>query len=215
MSYVGLGHFLGNAMRYFTYMGRNIVGFLKRFRGWIRIFLILLSSIVNIISNPSYIMFSLLAIGLGTIGIWIPLSPFDVGTAIEVEGFWSTLENISVFTFCVATLGNMATEYFFEEKDQDINIGNEIQNDDEYKRILSKHVAFFAWCLALLFSFLCLVDDSYLVYGISSTLSLWLLVNINRPKFRAINNAALKNLNPNLTTDGSAEYDEEFGGPGL
>ena len=186
--------------------------FIKRFKGWLRILQILVSSFVNIIANPSFIMFSLIGIGLGTMGIWIPFSPF-IG---HQESVVNSLDNMSVFTFCIATLGNMATEYFFENKSEEASgLGIEIQNDDEYKSILSRHAAFFSWSSALLLSFLCLVDDYYLLYGLGSTLALWLLVNINRPKFRAINSAAMNNLSPELKNDGSRVGDDDFGGSGL
>ncbi len=189
--------------------------FFKRFSGWIRLLKALISSAINILSNPSYIMFSVIAIGLGTMGIWIPFSPFYTSSTNEFDGALSILDNMSVFTFCVATLGNMATEYFFEEKGKDIEDSENIQNDEDYSSILSKHAAFFVWSLAFILSFFCLASDDYLMYGLASTLLLWLFVNINRPKFRAINRAAMKDLNPNLSKDGSRVSEDEFGGPGL
>lgn len=187
--------------------------FFRRFTGWLKILEILTAGTINIISNPSFIMFSIIAIGLGTMGIWLPFSPFYASQAGNTVS--SVLDNLAVFTFCIATLGNMATEYFFEEKGKEGSINDEIANDHEYKGVLSRHAAFFGWSLAFLLSMFSLASDKYVLLSIVSTLLLWLFVNINRPKFRAINNAALKDLEIDLKADGSGNKDDEFGGPGL
>ncbi|WP_220782641.1 hypothetical protein, partial [Shewanella sairae] len=42
---------------------------------WFELLRVMLSSLFDIIRNPSFIMFSVIALGLGTMGIWIGFFP--------------------------------------------------------------------------------------------------------------------------------------------
>jgi hypothetical protein len=94
-------------------------------------------SFFEIIRNPSFLMFSIIALGLGTMGIWIGFFP---NTLPSTE---HSIDNLSVFTFCIATLGGIAADYFFEEKNISSN-----QNPSTYlPEELSRHGTFLFWLL--------------------------------------------------------------------
>jgi hypothetical protein len=155
-------------------------------------------------------MFAAIALGLGTMGIWISI--FNDGLAAD-KSIPEQLENLSVFTFCIATLGSMAAEYFFEEK-EDLSSEGSVMNDDSFTRMQSKHLAFFLWTIAMFFSFYALKDDDGLWWGIGSTVLIWLVVNIQRPKFQKINQDAVDILSPDLSND-STDSNDEYEGEGL
>lgn len=108
-------------------MYRKCLVFLSSFELWWKLIAEIFKSVIEIIRNPSFIMFSTIAIGLGTMGIWISFFP-GAGIDSSENGSESSLvqkiDNLSVFTFCIATLGSVATDYFFEEK----NCQNKQQN---------------------------------------------------------------------------------------
>jgi hypothetical protein len=190
---------VNNMIRKIIRMKDLIMNFIKLFLGWYKLFFIVLENIADIIKNPSFVMFSLIALALGTMGIWVPLYPF-----FNVDNLIGKIESTTVFTFCIATLGNMATEYIFDKKDDD--------DKTDYKEILSTHAAFFLWAIALFLSFLCLANDAFIWHGLTSTLILWLFVNIRREKFQRYNPAVLNNFNPNLNQNSDVD---EFKGDGL
>jgi len=171
---------------------------------WINIIKIIVTKSSSIITNPSYIMFSIVAIGLSTMGIWIVFYPDG---SVDNKSLIEQLENMSVFTFCIATLGNIATEYFFDDDNTGV-VGSNLD------RIQTKHLAFLLWSTSLLFTFYALKNDNLIIYSLGTTIILWLFVNINRSKFRNIDEAALQNLDPNLN-DFSDGLDAEIEGDGL
>jgi hypothetical protein len=174
-------------------------------RPWFDIVKIIFTISFSIIRNPSFIMFSIVALGLGTTGIWIVFYPNGFDTCFPIS---QQLDNLSIFTFCIATLGNMATEYFFEEK------GKDTSSSIDLEKIHTRHLAFFLWSIAAILSFYALKNDVFILPGLGSTLLLWLYVNFHRPKFQAINEAVYKNMNPNLS-DVSEDSDSEIEGVGL
>lgn len=161
---------------------------------WVGVIRIIATNLFLIIMCPSFVMFSCVALGLGSMGIWIVFFPDQYDTC---KKFAEQVDNVSVFTFCIATLGGMAAEYFFEGK------GGEDDVVVDLEKVQSKHLAFFLWATAAVLSFYALGNDDGIVPGLGSTLVLWLCVNIHRPKFRAISAAAVGNLSPDLST-GSA-----------
>ncbi len=56
-------------------MSRKISLFLSSFKMWWKLFAIIFKSLIEIMRSPSFIMFSTIAIGLGTMGIWIGFFP--------------------------------------------------------------------------------------------------------------------------------------------
>lgn len=176
-------------------MIRKISLFLSSFKMWWKLFAIIFKSLIEIIRSPSFIMFSTIAIGLGTMGIWIGFFPSSGITLPAVGGgdSWAErIDNLSVFTFCIATLGSVATDYFFEEKNS-----QNIQSED-LDKMLSKHGMFFLWALAALMSFAALKNNDAIYWSLGLTIVFWLLINIKKPKFQKINEQALHNLDPNL-----------------
>jgi len=172
----------------------------KSMIGWRRIFSFLISNTVKILINPSYLMFSLVAISMATLGVWMEFLP---GGFSPSDKWYKQLNNMSVFTFCIALLGSMAVEYVFDSK------GDESKFDADKE--LQKHLAFFFWFLALILSFAALESDWGKLFGLSSTILLWFYVNSHRDRFNRLNSDALNALNPNLR----AADNEELGGEGL
>jgi hypothetical protein len=179
----------------------------KHLSGWLNIIKIIFSNLFGIITNPSFVMFAVIALGLGTMGVWISI--FNNGLVANKD-ISEQLENLSVFTFCIATLGSMAAEYFFEEKEADKS-GSNVVDAAGITKIQSKHLAFFLWAQAVFFSFYALNHDSGIWWSIGSTILIWAVVNIQRPKFQKIKQEALDNLSPDLSTNN----DDDFEGEGL
>ncbi|GAB1147097.1 MAG: hypothetical protein SwBeaBPW_13870 [Shewanella algae] len=179
-------------------MYRKILVFFSCFELWWKLIAEIFKSLIEIIRNPSFIMFSTIAIGLGTMGIWIGFFS-GAGTASSANGdeisLAQKIDNLSVFTFCIATLGSVATDYFFEEK----NYQNKQSAD--HAEMLSKHGMFFLWTLSALMSFAALKTDNAIYWALGLTTIFWLFINIKKPKFQKINEYALKNLDPNLKSE--------------
>lgn len=172
--------------------------FFYSFKMWYKLISITLNSLIQIIRNPSFIMFSAIAIGLGTMGIWIGFFPGnDLLLAVDQssEILSGKIDNLSVFTFCIATLGSIATDYFFEEKDI------ENKQSADYDALISKHGMFFLWTLSVVMSFAALKSDDSIFWALGLTIIFWLFINIRKPKFQKINEYALQNLEPKLTEE--------------
>src|SRR5688572_27175903 len=88
---------------------------------WIGLIWIVIINLFSIIRNPSFIIFSIIAIALGTLGIWIDFFPDGIHEGATLT---QSVNKLSVFTFCIATLGGLVTDYVFEEKYLDITVGN-------------------------------------------------------------------------------------------
>jgi hypothetical protein len=174
-------------------------------KAWWVLIKIIIMSFFEIIRNPSFLMFSIIALGLGTMGIWIGFFP---NTLPSTE---HSIDNLSVFTFCIATLGGIAADYFFEEKNISSN-----QNPSTYlPEELSRHGMFFLWSLSVLLAFWALKDDDGIYCSLSTTFLFWLLVNIKKPKFQKVDQSALDNLSPNLNSNGTKTNGQGVKGAGL
>lgn len=174
----------------------------KKGYAWVELISIIFGNLYSIIRNPSFIIFSIIAISLGTLGIWIDFYPNGF---TEGKSFTESMNKLSVFTFCVATLGGLGTDYVFEEKYLDDQLNNEQQ-------LLSRHLAFLMWFLCLVLSFFALRSDWAVIPALSATLILWMCVNINTKKFQRINEDAKRNLVPDYSNNLSPD---EFEGDGL
>ncbi len=137
-------------------------------------------------------------------GIWITFFPSGIEGKIPISHH---IDNLSVFTYCIATLGSMAVEYVFEEKNK------EPEPADDIEKVLSLHIVFFLWAISALLAFYALKSDDGIFLGLGSTLILWLVVNIHRPKFQAINLEATKNLDLDYKDENTQKT--EMGGKGL
>ena len=175
---------------------------------WFELIRVMIFSIIEIIRNPSFIMFSVIALGLGTMGIWIDFLP---GGEPPAEPNIQSMNNLSVFTFCIATLGGIAADYFFEEKNNPINHNK----GEELSDTLSRHGMFFLWSFSVLTAFVALKDDEGIIYALGSTLVFWLLVNIRKPKFQKIDSLALANLSPDLQGKQAIGEESQIKGKGL
>jgi len=171
---------------------------------WFNIIKIIVTKTFSIITNPSYIIYSIVAIGLSTMGIWIVFYP----EGFKGDNLTEQLENMSVFTFCIATLGNIATEYFFDEKGNNNGVGSRLD------RVQTKHLAILLWVISLVCTFYALKNDNFIIRSLGTTIILWLFVNINRSKFQNVDRAALQNLDPNLGNS-SVDTNNEIEGDGL
>ncbi|EIO4069450.1 hypothetical protein [Vibrio vulnificus] len=173
--------------------------FLFLMKDWFVILKLPFSMLVSILFHPSFIIFSVIALGLSTMGIWIG---FFNGDTKESLGVLEQIDNLSVFTFCVATLGGAATDFFFEEK----------YKLDEGQDKITIHFMYFIWVLAFLTSFKSLKSDDWIFISLFLTISFWLAVSKNKPIFKHPNRTAIDNLNPGESKKNS---DNEIGGEGL
>jgi hypothetical protein len=166
-------------------------------KDWLLILKLPFTTLISILVNPSFIIFSIIALGLGTMGIWLGF--FNDGMKSNV-GLWAQIDNLSVFTFCVATLGGAATDFFFEEK--------YILEENQSKTPV--HFMFFIWVFAFLTSFKALSSDGWIFAALLLTISFWLAINKSKPIFMHPNPEAMDNLNPSLDKN-----NEEISGGGL
>lgn len=182
----------------------SILIFIKSLRKWWLLLSVGLENIIKMILNPSFIFFSFIALGLSTMGIWISYMPTDP----QSSGLKNiNIDSLAVFTFSIATLGGIATDYFFEEKHSEYK---DTESAKEKKQI-GLHAMFFLWASAVFVSFCALGDQSYIYLSLGMTISFWLFVYVNKPMFNRINKEALDNLVPSENTDQTSE----IGGKGI
>lgn len=183
-----------------------IISLIKRLiasmKTWTELVKAILLSVFEILRNSSFIMFSIVALGLGTMGIWIGFFPGNSNTPQQID-------NLSVFTFCIATLGGIAADYFFEEK----NISQNHNTVDELAETVARHGMFFLWSFSVLAAFAALKHDDGISWALGSTCIFWLFINIRKPKFQKIDRLALKNLTIELKA--ANKVDDEIKGKGL
>lgn len=181
---------------------------------WFGLIWIIIYSLFSIIRNPSFVIFSIIAITLSTLGIWIDFFPGETGSVAPVvttenacvsESFIQRINKLSVFTFCIATLGALATDYVFEEKY--LQEAPTAKND-----LLAKHLGFLLWCICVGLAFLAMREIWAIFPALIATLILWMCVNIKTKKFQHINEQAKNNLNPDYSRHLSSD---EFKGKGL
>jgi len=190
----------------------------KLIEKWVAIFAISFFSLVHVVTNPSFIFFTIIALGLSTMGIWIEIFPNNISENMELI---DQLDNVSVFTFSIATLGSMATAYFFESKNLEgqnlegygypqwlINVFN---TDVD----LLRNSIFFAWAFALFLAFHALENQEGIIPCLVSTLFVWVVDNLRRPIFRKINDRARDNLNPIYSSFENDQPENEMSGDGL
>lgn len=167
---------------------------LQQYR-WFCVLDIIVTQIWFVIRNPSYVFFSIIALTLGTMGVWIDLLPAGLDGLAEYE---NKINKISVFTFCIATLGSFATESYFESN-------NAVKSDSE----LNRNLGVFFWSICLFLTFYSYVGNGGGMLGFWSTIIFWLVVNIEKPAFRNANPKAMNNM---AATD---DIEQQIGGPGL
>jgi protein-S-isoprenylcysteine O-methyltransferase Ste14 len=181
---------------------------------WTGLVLIIFENLFSLIRNPSFVIFSIIAISISTLGIWIDFFPAEAentvasvttANASEHLTVLQKINKLSVFTFCIATLGAMATDYVFEEKYLD--------KDRPSKRdLLTRHIGFLLWFICVVLSFFALRDACAIFPALIVTLILWMCVNIKTKKFQHINEEAKNNLAPDY---GPSSQSDDFKGGGL
>ena len=181
---------------------------------WTELFLVIIGKLFSIIRDPSFVIFSIIAISISTLGIWIDFFPAEkvsegssATTAVVSEGssILGKINKLSVFTFCIATLGALATDYVFEEKYLDKNLVSR-------RDLLARHLGFLIWFVSVILSFFSMRVELAIFPALITTLLLWMCVNIKTKKFQHINEDAKNNLDPNYERKISTD---EFKGGGL
>ena len=186
---------------------------------WVSLIVLAAYSLLHVIASPSFVFFMFIALGLSTMGIWIELFPsgYDSGKDIIEQ-----VEKMSVFTFSIATLGSIATAYFFENKGE----GSVTLNGYGYPRwIISnfennpellKHSMFFLWSASVLSAFFALSNKAGIYLCLSLTFLMWAVDNLRKPIFRKYNPSAKENLTVDYDHDSDASAsDSEILGGGL
>jgi hypothetical protein len=176
------------------------IWFLKKYTSlikirWFKVLDIVMSQIFSAVSNPNYVFFSIIALVLGTTGIWIEYFPHGLK---GMEKFDIENSKLPVFTFCIATLGYLATESYFE---------NQKNGDPEDE--LKRNFGVFSWCVCLFLTFYSYIGIDTLMLGFWSTITFWLLVNVDKRAFNKADKKAMENM------DSNSSDAEAIDGPGL
>ena len=159
---------------------------------WVKVFNIVMSQIFSAVSNPNYVFFSIIVLFLGTTGIWIEYFPHGM------EKFDIENSKLPVFTFCIATLGYLAAESYFEN-----------QKNGEPEDELKRNFGVFSWCVCLFLTFYSYIGIDTLMLGFWSTITFWLLVNVDKRAFDKVDKKAMENM------DSNSSDAEAIDGPGL
>lgn len=159
------------------------------FKHWRGIIFSIWDDVKRMLLNPECFVYSIVAISLSSLGVWIVFYP---------DSWWETdlITGEAVFTFCVALIGSMAMEKFFD-RDTD-------EREDK------------SYTLAVLLGFVALVSSFFAYknvvdwkwYALVPTVVLWLFVNSRRKLFRKKEESDVK-LTTNLLRGTS---DAEFKG---
>ena len=71
---------------------------------------------IEIVSSAKFIFFSIVAISIGTMGIWVPvLFELDLSSGGNTTSK-ATVENFPIFMYVVGVLGTLAAEYFIRNE---------------------------------------------------------------------------------------------------
>jgi len=206
-------------MRFSINIGERIISsklwrwmksFYRSTRHWQIYIYVLFNTLFRILLNPSFWTFCVLALGIGSLGLWIGIfSGKEFLVAVQESG------KETILTFCIALLGNIAIEQYFEEK-------SEKSTEKKIEESIRKHVAILCWCIALLFSFYSYFIEKYWYTGIVLTAVFWTAYMSYKPAFEKINNDAINDWKPNFSdsnsqedTESSASKNTEIRGKGL
>jgi|TARA_R110000744_G_scaffold379552_4_gene497943 hypothetical protein len=122
---------------------------------------------IEIVSSAKFVFFSFVAIGIGTMGIWVPVwfnLDLSGGAAIASTNK-SKVENFPIFMYVVGVLGTLAAEYFIKNE----------KLDDENKEAVQSF-SMFIWFTAIVLSFWALKDPKGNTWQL--WLSLWLAISL-------------------------------------
>ena len=120
---------------------------------------------IEIVSSAKFIFFSIVAISIGTMGIWVPvLFELDLSSGGNTTSK-ATVENFPIFMYVVGVLGTLAAEYF---------IRNEKFDEDRKQAVQS--FSMLVWFIAIVLSFWALKDPKGNTWQL--WLSLWLTISL-------------------------------------
>lgn len=177
---------------------------------WQIFFKVLLKTITKVFFNPSFWIFCILALGIGSIGLWIGVfSGKNFLYAIETSG------KETILTFCIALLGSIAVEQYFNRSSE--KSAAEKTAEDH----MMGHIAILGWNFAFAMSFYSYFIKESWYYGLVITVIFWISYTVYNPIFDALNNKALENLRADYkykstTTESSIDESEgDLGGSGL
>lgn len=172
----------------------KIYSYMQNYR-WFCVLDIIFTQLLSVIRNPNYVFFSVIALTLGTMGVWIDAFPYGLKGLI---GFGENVSRITAFTFCIATLGNFATESYFDTK-------NVVKPNNELKR----NLGIFSWSICLFLTFYSYIGSESSMLGFWATIAFWLFVNVDKPEFRKTTREVINNMSP------KEGVSEEIKGAGL
>jgi peptidoglycan/LPS O-acetylase OafA/YrhL len=132
-------------------------------REWRDMLSVVVDDLKRIIFNPECFSYSLVVILLSSLGLWVVFFPDDWWRFDKITGE-------SVFTFCIAMIGSMAMEFFFDR-------------DSKEERDKGYALAAIVGLFALIFAFLSYSNDDWKLFAFVPTVVLWLFVNSRRKLF--------------------------------
>lgn len=177
---------------------------------WQLFITVLLRTIINILVNPSFWIFCILALGIGSLGLWI-------GVFYE-KGFIEAIQSSgreTILTFCIALLGGVAVEQYFNRARMD---GYKHKSPEENMR---EHIAILGWNSAFVMTFYGFFNKEYWFIGLLATILFWISYTIYNPIFDHLNKKVLDGLRikyENKEKDSYSDNDEnesDLGGKGL
>ena len=158
-------------------------------------------TLIEIITSAKFVFFSLVAIGIGTMGIWVPVI-FDLdlsGNAAKTPSV--KIENLPIFMYVVGVLGTLAAEYFIKNE----------KLEDEGKQAVQSF-SMFIWFIAIVLSFWALKapkENTWQLWlSLWLSISLWMSFTIKKEDF----NYSRRTKNQ---LEGSDANSVKFGGGGL
>ncbi|WP_334014661.1 hypothetical protein [Alteromonas sp. S167] len=124
-------------------------------------------TLIEIISSAKFVFFSIVAIGIGAMGIWVPaVFSLDLsGSATGALQSQSKIENFSMFMYVVSVLGTLAAEYLIKNE----------KLDDEKKEAVQSF-SMFIWFVAIVLAFWALKEPKENTWQL--WLSLWLAISL-------------------------------------
>ena len=144
---------------------------------YVKVLLSCASTLFDIIKSAHFVFFSVVCLGIGTMGIWIPVFfQLDVSAPASQISNDISYDNIAIFMYVVSVLGTVAAEYF---------IKNEKVKDPGMKPIHS--FAMCVWFLAIVLSFWALKEPRgtswHLWVSVWLTISIWMSFTIKKEEF--------------------------------
>lgn len=135
------------------------------------------SKLGDILSSADFMFFSIVCLGIGTMGVWIPVVfQLDINASSSEKFVQAGFDNIAIFMYVASVLGTVAAEYL---------IKNETLRNEKDRAIRS--FLMFVWFLAMLLSFWAFKEPRgtswQLWISLWLTISLWLCFTRSKKEF--------------------------------